>query len=1006
MKGSISTGAVCATVAALVYSNTFNAEFVYDDNRAIISNPDVVQTTPISHLFINDFWGTPLSHSGSHHSYRPLTVLTFRLTHALFGLNPCAYHVTNVFLHALTTFLLCHVISSVLRLTNAKVLLAGLIFALHPIHTEAVAGIVGRADVMATLFFLGTLLCYHKATGETSHAGGIPLPATGSLLPRSKVQTLTHRNKTLKGKRKRKSGKRNNRQIWRECTIGERSHTAISSSLQMEYYKTDLEPFKVEKATESDDSHTTADTYDSISSSSSIISEEDATASLFSEIKPPNSELKRRQCMDNANNNVSTEGCTQGFSTEVDFSGREVLFLALSFVLATASLLSKEPGYCALPVCVVYDLWIRHRLGIFGALKAILSKDPKWRSLRIRIFSSFFFTTFLITTRIMLPIILSEGKSRVPGFSPSDNPAAACENFRSRALTFTYLLAVNAAMLVFPVRQSFDWSMGSVPIVENFSDPRNSCTLAFFATFLWLVKVVWDHLRKLDVGDDVRIDDDHNNLRRYSSASSCDEEHSMEQKTSKDLFPVVEVKVHHLTHSDSLSSAASITILIFSLITMLFSFLPASNLFFYVGFVIAERVLYLPSIGSTLLITQAIFLTRDYMRRRYPNLGSHHFVFKSVLFCALACLASRTWTRNYAWKNELSLYSSGIDVNPAKAWANLGNVYRSQELRHKAEEAYVAALRHRPNMADVHYNLGVLYQEEKRYREAEQRYIDAIKYRPKLVLAHLNLGVTLSEQGRKQEAKKVYEQAALIDDEDVRDPRAHSRGRTSSLYNLGCLLADEGRHVEAVSAYQRALKMRPIGYQTHSLLNMLGQSFFHLGRYEEAELTFDQSLSAKPDHVLTHLTYARLLNHVGRFDQSERLYKAALDLDPDHLSTYQHYGNFLTARGRHGDAARLMTQAVASSHGSRDYEVVMNAANAYRQAKSYSEAEKYYRMATQISPQFASAHMNLGAILHLRGKYTEAKSSYVTALSIKPDDVMIKENLGKLEKIMKNLDKK
>lgn len=50
--------------------------FLY--SRAIKTNPDVLPTTPISQLLWDDFWGTPLTHSGSHKSYRPLTVLSFR----------------------------------------------------------------------------------------------------------------------------------------------------------------------------------------------------------------------------------------------------------------------------------------------------------------------------------------------------------------------------------------------------------------------------------------------------------------------------------------------------------------------------------------------------------------------------------------------------------------------------------------------------------------------------------------------------------------------------------------------------------------------------------------------------------------------------------------------------------------------------------------------------------------------------------------------------------------
>lgn len=74
-----------------------------------------------------------------------------------------------------------------------------------------------------------------------------------------------------------------------------------------------------------------------------------------------------------------------------------------------------------------------------------------------------------------------------------------------------------------------------------------------------------------------------------------------------------------------------------------------------------------------------------------------------------------------------------------------------------------------------------------------------------------------------------------------------------------------------------------------------GQSLFHLGRYEEAESNFHQSLTCKADHVPTHLTYARLLSQVNRFEESERFYKKALELDRNNLPTYLHYGkNMLT----------------------------------------------------------------------------------------------------------------
>lgn len=124
-----------------------------------MKNPDLLPDTPVTNLLYDDFWGTPLVHSGSHKSYRPLCVLTFRLNYYLGGLDPWGYHLGNVLCHAATTALFTHLARRLLVRTFPT-LVAGLLFAAHPIHTEAVAGVVGRADVLACLFYLLTLLSY------------------------------------------------------------------------------------------------------------------------------------------------------------------------------------------------------------------------------------------------------------------------------------------------------------------------------------------------------------------------------------------------------------------------------------------------------------------------------------------------------------------------------------------------------------------------------------------------------------------------------------------------------------------------------------------------------------------------------------------------------------------------------------------------------------------------------------------------------------------------------
>jgi protein O-mannosyl-transferase len=89
-------------------------------------------------------------------------------------------------------------------------------------------------------------------------------------------------------------------------------------------------------------------------------------------------------------------------------------------------------------------------------------------------------------------------------------------------------------------------------------------------------------------------------------------------------------------------------------------FLPATNLLFYVGFVVAERVMYLPSVGYCLLLGQG---AAELWRRAAPRQ-------RRALCCAalvlLAAFSARTVQRNRDWNCEESLYRSGIPINAPK----------------------------------------------------------------------------------------------------------------------------------------------------------------------------------------------------------------------------------------------------------------------------------------------------------------------------------------------------
>jgi len=125
-------------ITVLSYINSFDCQFVFDDISAIVNNRYVrTNETTLWPIFQNDYWGTPITSEHSHKSYRPLTVITFRLNYLINGLNPIGYHVVNVLLHVIVTKLyhkLCY------KLLNKRetALIAALLFSVHPLKTEAV----------------------------------------------------------------------------------------------------------------------------------------------------------------------------------------------------------------------------------------------------------------------------------------------------------------------------------------------------------------------------------------------------------------------------------------------------------------------------------------------------------------------------------------------------------------------------------------------------------------------------------------------------------------------------------------------------------------------------------------------------------------------------------------------------------------------------------------------------------------------------------------------------
>jgi protein O-mannosyl-transferase len=161
---------VCVFLAAIIsYYPAFSygrdiEGFIMDDAVAVKRNPLVTgDTVTLSDYFRKDFWGLDLfAGTWTHKSFRPITTFSYRLNYLLHGIGSSGFHAVNVILHAVVSVMLGKLAREMFGYSKFWSAIVGGIFACHPVHTENVLYLVGRADILATLLSIISLQMYHR----------------------------------------------------------------------------------------------------------------------------------------------------------------------------------------------------------------------------------------------------------------------------------------------------------------------------------------------------------------------------------------------------------------------------------------------------------------------------------------------------------------------------------------------------------------------------------------------------------------------------------------------------------------------------------------------------------------------------------------------------------------------------------------------------------------------------------------------------------------------------
>ncbi|XP_075056061.1 protein O-mannosyl-transferase TMTC4 isoform X2 [Mixophyes fleayi] len=451
-----------------------------------------------------------------------------------------------------------------------------------------------------------------------------------------------------------------------------------------------------------------------------------------------------------------------------------VFWVLFSVFLGAIAMLCKEQGITVLGLNAVFDVFVICKLNLLECIQKVLHRDRTPENLSFLKKGLFSRISILAAGGIcMLYVRWRIMGTGPPAFTDVDNPASFAGNPLVRVINYNYYYSLNGWLLLCPWWLCFDWSMGCIPLIKSLSDSRIMAPAALWFCLFGLM---------------------------YQALFS--------------------------------SNGQTRRILTMGLGFLTIPYLPASNLFFRVGFVIAERVLYLPSVGYCMLLTYGYSkICRQFRKKKLGTAAVLGLLSINVVRCVY---------RSNQWKSEELLFQSALFVCPlnAKVHYNVGKNLADQGLQTDAIKYYREAVRLNPKYVHAMNNLGNILKEKDELHEAEQLLSRAVAIQPDFSAAWMNLGIVQNSLKRFEEAEKSYLTAIK-----------YRKKYPDCYYNLGRLYADLNRHMDALNAWRNATFLKP----EHSLAwNNMIILLDNTGNLAQAEAIGREALKLLPhDHSIT-----------------------------------------------------------------------------------------------------------------------------------------------------------
>jgi Tfp pilus assembly protein PilF len=257
-------------------------------------------------------------------------------------------------------------------------------------------------------------------------------------------------------------------------------------------------------------------------------------------------------------------------------------------------------------------------------------------------------------------------------------------------------------------------------------------------------------------------------------------------------------------------------IVAYAILFFLITLAPVSNLFLPVAATMAERFMYMPSMGFCIVLTYFLIrLTKtEYLKNSFQNLFAFFAVHKKVFLIVLLMVAPyyyKTKQRSEDWKDNLTLFSRDAETsgNSARTNQSLGSALMLSAMKipdnqtrsdtfTMAKKYLKKALSIYPEFYVPYSHLGVIYLFENKLDSAFDYLNNAIRIMPDDVDVNFNLGLTLFHLQKNQEAITVLNKTIRL-----------APNHEQAYYNLAALYQNTGDYDKALAHYSKVIELNP-----------------------------------------------------------------------------------------------------------------------------------------------------------------------------------------------------